>query len=62
MTIIPQKQAMVCIRTECAVIWEGPARNCPKCGHEGVPYKDIEDMAIGPELPDMPQMLTTMIQ
>jgi hypothetical protein len=62
-TILNQSTAMVCVRRGCGAIWEGPPRDCPRCNHEGIPYKDIEDMAVGAPLPDSGlTMPTTMIQ
>ncbi len=63
--MIPQDEAMVCVRVGCKVIWQGPQKDCPNCGVDGVTYKEVEDLAVM-ALPanaiDESKMLTTMIQ
>jgi hypothetical protein len=42
--------AMVCMRSKCEVIFEGPDRKCPLCGWQGAPYREIEAIALSATL------------
>jgi rubrerythrin len=44
--VIPRNAAMVCTLSCQEVIFEG-SEKCPRCGHQGLPYRDFEAMVFG---------------
>jgi hypothetical protein len=57
--------AVVCMRSKCEVIFEGPDLKCPLCGWQGARYRDIEAMALSNVLETKitaPKPITSKIQ